>query len=172
MLNTQQSIQPPASFDKIIFQFQKIFTKPSFKYFKYIILSLILCPYKKTITTAIKLAKATTCFWNFHKFLNQYVWSIYELAFVLIEVIIKTLNIKEPLIIEDVLTRISGRWSLENAFRDMKQHLGLGDYQCRVKKAVERFVNLVGTTLSLLTLWSHQEYGKNSPELWDAVSKN
>ncbi|MEW5694125.1 MAG: transposase, partial [Candidatus Hydrogenedentota bacterium] len=33
----------------------------------------------------------------FHKFLNQYVWSIYELAFVLIEVIIKTLNIKEPL---------------------------------------------------------------------------
>ncbi|MEW6680174.1 MAG: hypothetical protein AB1297_04000, partial [bacterium] len=36
-------------------------------------------------------------------------------------------------------------------------------------KALERFVNMVGITLSLLTLWSHHEYSSNKPELWDAM---
>jgi hypothetical protein len=71
--------------------------------------------------------------------------------------------------VADVLTIVSGRWSLENAFRDMKQYLGLSDYQCRKEQAVERFVNLVGAALSLLTLWSHQEYSTRQPELWDAT---
>lgn len=70
---------------------------------------------------------------------------------------------------EQVLTLVAARWGIENAFKDMKQHLGLQDWQCRVKKAVERSATLTCSAFCLLTLWSLQQVNRKQPELWDPL---
>ena len=71
--------------------------------------------------------------------------------------------------VPEILERIAGRWSIETAIGDMKEHLGLNDYQCRKAESIHRQVNLTCWALSLLTLWSHQQARQKQPELWDYV---
>ena len=68
-----------------------------------------------------------------------------------------------------ILHLVAARWAVETAFKDMKEHLGFGDYQCRRETAVSRSANLTCAALSLLTLWSLRESSQRQPELWDAV---
>jgi len=68
-----------------------------------------------------------------------------------------------------ILHLVAARWATETAFKDMKEHLGFGDYQCRREMAVSRSANLTCAALSLLTLWSLKESSQRQPELWDAV---
>ena len=71
--------------------------------------------------------------------------------------------------IESVLTRIAARWSLENLFKDIKEHLGWSHWQCRVEKAVRRSATLTCAAASLLLLWSHEHATQKQPEFWDVL---
>lgn len=71
--------------------------------------------------------------------------------------------------VEAILTRIAARWSLENIFKDLKEHLGWSHWQCRVEKAVSRSATLTCSTASLLVLWSLEEASQKQPEFWDTV---
>lgn len=75
----------------------------------------------------------------------------------------------EHLSVERVLTLVAARWGIENTFKDMKQHLGLEDWQCRVKNAVERSATITCAAFTLLTLWSLQQVNRKQPELWDPL---
>lgn len=74
--------------------------------------------------------------------------------------------------VESILTLVAARWSLENAFKDMKQHLGLGSWQCRNERAVIRSVPMTCTAYTTLMLWSHQQVKEFAPTLWDAMPWN
>jgi hypothetical protein len=74
--------------------------------------------------------------------------------------------------VESILTLVAARWSLENAFKDMKQHLGLGSWQCRNERAVTRSVPLTCAAYTTLMLWSHQQVNEFAPTLWDAMPWN
>jgi hypothetical protein len=52
-----------------------------------------------------------------------------------------------------ILETYAGRWSTEVCFRDLKQLLGFGDSQARLKNAVERTAPFVGYTCTMLVLW-------------------
>jgi len=71
--------------------------------------------------------------------------------------------------VADILTRVAARWSLENLFKDLKEHLGWRHWQCRVEKAVRRSATLSCSAASLLMLWSHQQASQKQPEFWDVV---
>ena len=71
--------------------------------------------------------------------------------------------------IADILTRVAARWSLENLFKDIKEHLGWTHWQCRVEKAVRRSATLTCSAASLLMLWSHQHASQKQPEFWDVL---
>jgi hypothetical protein len=71
--------------------------------------------------------------------------------------------------VEDILTRVAARWSLENIFKDLKEHLGWSHWQCRVEEAVTRSATLTCAAASLLVLWSHKEASQKQPELWDTL---
>ena len=70
---------------------------------------------------------------------------------------------------EDILTRVAARWSLENTFKDLKEHLGWSHWQCRVENAVSRSATLTCVAASLLMLWSLKEATQRHPEFWDTV---
>lgn len=55
--------------------------------------------------------------------------------------------------VTDILETYAGRWATEVCFRDLKQLLGFGDSQARLKAAVERTAPFVGYTYTLLVLW-------------------
>lgn len=74
--------------------------------------------------------------------------------------------------VASILTLVAARWSLENAFKDMKQHLGLGSWQCRNERAVIRSVPMTCAAYTTLMLWSHQQINEFSPTLWDAMPWN
>jgi hypothetical protein len=71
--------------------------------------------------------------------------------------------------IEDILSRVAARWSLENIFKDLKEHLGWSHWQCRVEKAVRRSATLTCSAASLLTLWSLSQASQRQPEFWDPM---
>src|SRR5690606_24475156 len=52
-----------------------------------------------------------------------------------------------------ILEVYAGRWSVEVCFRDLKQLLGFGDSQARLRCAVERTAPFVGLLSTLLVLW-------------------
>ena len=54
---------------------------------------------------------------------------------------------------EQLLHTYSLRWDIEVSFRDLKQFLGLKEYTCRTKKAVQRIVPFIGLLYSLVILW-------------------
>jgi hypothetical protein len=74
--------------------------------------------------------------------------------------------------VESLLTLVAARWSLENAFKDMKQHLGLGSWQCRNERAVTRSVPMTCAAYTTLMLWSYQQVNEFAPTLWDAMPWN
>jgi hypothetical protein len=51
----------------------------------------------------------------------------------------------------------SCRFCIELAIRDLKQHFGLGDYQCYLGIAIDRFVHLACVAYSLLRLFQMQQ---------------
>lgn len=71
--------------------------------------------------------------------------------------------------VASIITAVSARWSLENAFKDMKQHLGLGQWQCWSERSVIRSVPLTCAAYSTLMLWSQQQVLQFAPTLWDTV---
>jgi hypothetical protein len=56
--------------------------------------------------------------------------------------------------VREVLETYSGRWSLEVAFRNLKQLLGFADSSARKKKAVERVAPFVGLVYTTLVVWA------------------
>jgi hypothetical protein len=74
--------------------------------------------------------------------------------------------------VESILTMVAARWSLENAFKDMKQHLGFGAWQCWSERAVVRSVPMTCAAYSTLMLWSHEQVMQFAPTLWDAMPWN
>jgi hypothetical protein len=70
---------------------------------------------------------------------------------------------------KDIVTRVAARWSLENIFKDLKEHLGWSHWQCRVEKAVCRSATLTCSAASLLTLWSLNQASQRQPEFWDPL---
>lgn len=71
--------------------------------------------------------------------------------------------------VASIITAVAARWSLENAFKDMKQHLGFGQWQCWSERAVTRSVPVTCAAYSTLMLWSQQQVLQFAPTLWDAV---
>ena len=69
--------------------------------------------------------------------------------------------------VERMLTLVAARWSIENLFHDMKEHLGMKHWQCRIEGAVVRSVPLTCVATSLLMLWSLNEAAQKAPEFWD-----
>ena len=55
--------------------------------------------------------------------------------------------------VSELLETYAGRWSTEVCFRDLKQLLGFGDSQARLKTSVERTAPFVGYLSTLLVLW-------------------
>jgi hypothetical protein len=74
--------------------------------------------------------------------------------------------------VESILTLVAARWSLENAFKDMKQHLGFGLWQCWSERAVVRSVPMTCASYSTLMLWSHQQVMQFAPTMWDVMPWN
>ncbi len=56
---------------------------------------------------------------------------------------------------EELVCRYADRWSIEQAIKDSKGHLGAGDAHNRVQAAVERTVPFAMLNLTILTLWYH-----------------
>lgn len=54
---------------------------------------------------------------------------------------------------EDIVERYCARWSIEQAIKDGKDLLGVGDAQSRVQAAVERTVPFMMLTLTILVCW-------------------
>jgi hypothetical protein len=69
--------------------------------------------------------------------------------------------------VERMLTLVAARWSIESLFNDLKEHLGMNQWQCRIEGAVVRSVPLTCVATSLLMLWSLSEAVQRAPEFWD-----
>jgi hypothetical protein len=54
---------------------------------------------------------------------------------------------------EDLVARYAARWSIEVAFADARQVLGVGEARNRTHRAVQRTVPFGLTCLSLVTIW-------------------
>ena len=67
------------------------------------------------------------------------------------------------------ISLIATRWSIETAFKDLKEHFGFSDWQVRKETPVTRSVTVSCITYSLLTLWTYQESCEKQLELWDAI---
>lgn len=70
---------------------------------------------------------------------------------------------------KDVIEHFSGRWPIEQSFRDGKQLMGFGKSQARVRKAVIRHANFSLWVYSLVKLWYLSCYGPclmKTPEPW------
>lgn len=63
----------------------------------------------------------------------------------------------------EIIETYAGRWSTEVCFRDLKQLLGFGDSQARLKAAVERTAPFVGCMYTLLVLWFATDETQLSP---------
>ena len=68
-----------------------------------------------------------------------------------------------------IVELIAARWSIETLFADLKEHLGLCDWQCRIEKSVVRSVPLTCVATSILLLWSYQQLQKDQLEFWDVT---
>src|SRR4030042_5534373 len=69
--------------------------------------------------------------------------------------------------VERILTLVAARWSIETLFCDLKEHLGMKDWQVRMKDAVLRSVPITCVATSLLILWRLGERRQRAPEFWD-----
>ena len=80
--------------------------------------------------------------------------------------VVVTKGIKEPIIFlstdlslsaAQIIEIYGARFSIELAIRDLKQHFGLGDYQCYLGIAIDRFVNLACVAYCLFGLLQRQQ---------------
>jgi len=71
--------------------------------------------------------------------------------------------------VKKTVTLIAARWSIETAFKDLKEHFRLNDWQVRKEKPVTRSVTISCIAHSLLTLWTYQESCKRQLDLWDML---
>lgn len=62
---------------------------------------------------------------------------------------------------------LAARFSIETLFSDLKEHLGMTHWQCRVEKSVIRSVPLTCVATSLLMLWSYQQNKRKQLGLWN-----
>ena len=69
--------------------------------------------------------------------------------------------------VERILSLVAARWSIETLFCDLKEHLGMKEWQCRIQGAVVRSVPLSCAAATLLILWSLIEAAQDAPEFWD-----
>lgn len=53
----------------------------------------------------------------------------------------------------EILETYGGRWAIEVAFRNLKQHLGFADSPARLRRAVERTAPFAGLIYTALVLW-------------------
>ena len=105
-----RNIELPISFVKLVFEFDNIFTKPSFKYFIKVVSGLILGKPKKTITSVIKIHNLHKKFYNFHRFINKYKWDFEKLGVNTLRILITVLNLKElSIALDDTLVMKSGK---------------------------------------------------------------
>jgi hypothetical protein len=74
-------------------------------------------------------------------------------------------DLKMP--VKKILSIVAARWSIETLFCDLKTHLGMEDWQCRIQNAVVRSIPLTCAATSLLMLWSLMEAQQKEPEFWD-----
>ncbi len=65
-----------------------------------------------------------------------------------------------------IIEWLAARFSIETLFSDLKEHLGMTDWQCRVEKSVVRSVPLTCVATSLLMLWSYQQNQRKQFGLW------
>ncbi len=66
-----------------------------------------------------------------------------------------------------IIEWVAARFSIEIVFSDLKEHLGMTDWQCRVEKAVVRSVPLTCVAATLLVLWSYQQNQRKQLGLWN-----
>jgi hypothetical protein len=66
-----------------------------------------------------------------------------------------------------IIQWVAARFSIEIVFGDLKEHLGLTDWQCRVQKAVVRSVPLTCVATTLLVLWSYGQSHRKQLGLWN-----
>lgn len=65
-----------------------------------------------------------------------------------------------------IIEWLAARFSIETLFSDLKEHLGMTDWQCRIEKSVVRSVPLTCVATSLLMLWSYQQNKRKQLGLW------
>jgi hypothetical protein len=73
----------------------------------------------------------------------------------------------QDLSVRRILTLVAARWSIETLFCDLKEQMGMKDWQVRIEGSVERSVPLTCVATTLLILWSLAEAGQKAPEFWD-----
>ena len=61
----------------------------------------------------------------------------------------------------DILQRYALRWTIEVAFRDLKQTVGLSNSNCRSRRAVQRTVPWVATLYGITIVW-YERFGHRS----------
>jgi hypothetical protein len=66
-----------------------------------------------------------------------------------------------------ILTLVAARWSIETLFGDLKEQLGMKDWQVRTPDAVKRSVPLTCVATTMLILWSLEQANQRAPEFWD-----
>ena len=69
--------------------------------------------------------------------------------------------------VQRILTLVAARWSIETLFSDLKEQLGMKDWQVRIEGSVARSVPLTCVATTLLILWSLGEASQRAPEFWD-----
>lgn len=67
-----------------------------------------------------------------------------------------------------IIEMVAARWGIEALFADIKEHLGMNEWQCRKENSVMRSIPLTCVATSLLMLWSLGQAGAREPEFWDA----
>jgi hypothetical protein len=64
-----------------------------------------------------------------------------------------------------IITLVAARWAIENTFKDLKEHFGLKNWQCRIKKAVERSIPLTCFAYSTILMWGIEQKDTLPPVL-------
>lgn len=71
--------------------------------------------------------------------------------------------------VKKTISLIGARWSIETTFKDLKEHVGLNNWQVRKELSVTRSATISCITHTLVTLWTYQELAKHQLDLWDAL---
>ena len=81
-------------------------------------------------------------------------WNLIFLSGVLLPTFVVAQELRE---LRGRLVTVGARFSVELAIRDLKQHFGLGDYQCYLGIAIDRFAHLACLAYGLFGLLQRQQ---------------